>query len=365
MSDASVFHPKISLNDFIFGYTKEYIDRILPFDENVCYSEDPFINIVEIAKKVGIKDVYYVSFLDIEKIAKKYQIKNVRSVLPEDFSNKHAVLIEVNKEYIILVNKFKNKDEQRFSIAHEIEHFISKKTEKNLSSYEKYLPSSFIAQAIAGLYIYYISKTNNRTIPKLAHLPCKIDIKALIDYFPNETNTIKSRSDYLSQLKNLKKNKNYKNEIITRMKARSFSKLIASDISLTLNKPISETKTYAVLYKHLKLVNKKMSVKTALHNTIAEIIEEEIADYFAANLLVPIELFALWEDKSDNKIAQAFGVPKKCIKKRRKYEVEHETDYITSEFLTFSRNTNTSVPITQNEKKHITGGHNIHDPGRG
>jgi len=54
---------------------------------------------------------------------------------------------------------------------------------------------------------------------------------------------------------------------------------------------------------------------------------EEFADYFAANLLVPTELFILWEDKPDEEIAHAFNVSVSCIKKRRG-EVKYETSFL-------------------------------------
>jgi hypothetical protein len=56
---------------------------------------------------------------------------------------------------------------------------------------------------------------------------------------------------------------------------------------------------------------------------------EDFFDYFAANLLVPIDRFQLWEDKTDKKIAEAFKVEAKCIKKRR-CEVEYEMDILTA-----------------------------------
>jgi Zn-dependent peptidase ImmA (M78 family) len=56
---------------------------------------------------------------------------------------------------------------------------------------------------------------------------------------------------------------------------------------------------------------------------------EDFFDYFAANLLIPIDRFQLWEDKTDKKIAEAFKVEAKCIKKRRR-EVEYETDILTA-----------------------------------
>jgi Zn-dependent peptidase ImmA (M78 family) len=59
--------------------------------------------------------------------------------------------------------------------------------------------------------------------------------------------------------------------------------------------------------------------------------EQRIEDFFfffAANLLIPIDRFQLWEDKSDKEIAEAFKVEEKCIKKRRQ-EVEIETGILT------------------------------------
>ena len=70
-------------------------------------------------------------------------------------------------------------------------------------------------------------------------------------------------------------------------------------------------------------------MKRAIDNVINETIEEEIADYFAANLLVPTERFMLWEDKTDKEIARIFRVTKKCIKKRREEEIENELYFIS------------------------------------
>ena len=51
------------------------------------------------------------------------------------------------------------------------------------------------------------------------------------------------------------------------------------------------------------------------------LIADRLADFFAASLLVPINRFLLWEDKSDSEIAAAFGVEEKCICIRRQ-EIE-------------------------------------------
>ena len=57
---------------------------------------------------------------------------------------------------------------------------------------------------------------------------------------------------------------------------------------------------------------------------------EDFFDHFAANLLVPINRFQLWEDRSDKEIADAFKVEEKCIAKRRQ-EITHEINILTKE----------------------------------
>jgi Zn-dependent peptidase ImmA (M78 family) len=58
-----------------------------------------------------------------------------------------------------------------------------------------------------------------------------------------------------------------------------------------------------------------------------EAVGEDIADFFAANLLVPTERFILWDEKTDSEIAAAFGVEEECIKKRRK-EIGYELQFL-------------------------------------
>jgi Zn-dependent peptidase ImmA (M78 family) len=57
--------------------------------------------------------------------------------------------------------------------------------------------------------------------------------------------------------------------------------------------------------------------------------ENEMADYFAANLLVPTERFVLFGKKSDKEIARLFKVSVACIKKRRP-EIENEINLLKS-----------------------------------
>jgi len=52
-------------------------------------------------------------------------------------------------------------------------------------------------------------------------------------------------------------------------------------------------------------------------------LDEELADYFAANLLVPTERFIEREHLSNEELSHTFGVNLKCIEKRR-HEIESE-----------------------------------------
>jgi len=89
---------------------------------------------------------------------------------------------------------------------------------------------------------------------------------------------------------------------------------IASDASERLGKPIPGDKAYS-------------SIAKLICKATDDLYNEEVADYFAANLLVPIERFMLWEDRPDEEIAAAFQVPVNCIKKRRE-EIELELEYL-------------------------------------
>jgi Zn-dependent peptidase ImmA (M78 family) len=56
---------------------------------------------------------------------------------------------------------------------------------------------------------------------------------------------------------------------------------------------------------------------------------DELADHFAANLLVPLDRFQHYLDKSDKELAKYFSVEEKCIKKRRK-EFKAEMNVLTA-----------------------------------
>jgi Zn-dependent peptidase ImmA (M78 family) len=92
----------------------------------------------------------------------------------------------------------------------------------------------------------------------------------------------------------------------------------------------------------------------------AEAIEETMADYFAANLLIPTERFILWEDETDEEIARAFRVEAKCIRKRRE-EIEMELDLMTPKDLSSDVKIEDSPPLTLDELKQILEANSIHD----
>jgi len=76
-----------------------------------------------------------------------------------------------------------------------------------------------------------------------------------------------------------------------------------------------------------KAARQGASKKTELSPAEREL--EDFFDLFAANLLIPIHRFQLWEHESDKKIARAFKVEESCIRKRRS-EIEFEARVLSS-----------------------------------
>lgn len=91
-----------------------------------------------------------------------------------------------------------------------------------------------------------------------------------------------------------------------------------------------------------------------------EAMSEVVADYFAANLLVPTEYFILWEDKTDEEIAKAFGVEPKCIKKRRE-EIECELALMAPKNLSSDVDTKDLAPLSHDELEAILEAHSTCD----
>jgi len=212
----------------IFLALKKCIDTMIPQTDSENYSENPSVEIETIAKNVGITDIQPVHpqiFIDEE-------IVNI----------KHAVLIGT----VIFLNINDNTRKQRFSIAHEIYHFLQRWPEEN-------------------------------------------------------------------------------------------------DL--------------------LQIVARQGEAWKKENEGSASAIEEIIADYFAANLLIPSERFVLWEDKTDEEIADAFGVEPKCIKERRK-ESGHELDLLIPKNLSSDVKIEEISPLSLDELKTTLEAHSIHDSGQ-
>ncbi|WP_461255369.1 ImmA/IrrE family metallo-endopeptidase [Treponema sp. R80B11-R83G3] len=207
----------------------------------------------------------------IEHIAKKLGLKIIslpfdncvnilrkyidKKNIPSALISKHAFI--VYKEAIIFINKKDKIEEKLFSIAHEIFH-----------------------------YIFWREQDNN-----MAKIAEKKNIwTKQLEEKPN-INSLKT---------------------------------IQADFAARDNKEIQ--KDYIAFFSggtHLRHTNVNFNfnfkefINDALRKDTSDIIEDEIADYFAANLLVPTERFILWEDKSDQEIAKAFKTVEACIQKRR------------------------------------------------
>ena len=253
--------------------------------------------------------------VDIEFIAQNVYNLKIFRVPPEAIQYEHSLLVEGD---IILLNKDDTEEEQRFSIAHEIAHYVLRKNSD------------------------------------------KSDIARIEANPPKEI----FRKTYLNIDKAIK----------------VWSQFLASIISEKLGKFVSDEKVYVVLNKVVseavfekakKVIIKKGSVRggtapafvinkemyeTSVNEmkknwpiVFIKIYNEEIADYFAANLLIPTERFILWEDKTDEEVARAFRVTERCIQKRRDEEIENEIDFLTPKNLSSDVKLEEKAPLSLDE----------------
>jgi Zn-dependent peptidase ImmA (M78 family) len=309
MSDVALLQNEMSPQEMVFSLIKNNVDKLLPEDKNIL-SENPYVDIEGIANDIGI---------------------HIQRVPSELISSEHAKLKKIfideegtrKEKYIIYVNNDDVPEEQRFSIAHEIYHFISDHT--NDSSY-------------------------------------RINVKSSI----------------FSKLKNIIISK-----AISESKAEVISKEIAKEISDVLEKYVSEKKALIIFDKFVKPMYETLgkslffdeisiddyiskfdvsneSMKKVIYDAKIETLNEEIADYFAANLVVPTERFILWEYKSDEEIATAFGVTVECIKKRKE-EIENELYFMAPKDLASDVKIEEMVPLTPDELDSMLEDCSIHD----
>jgi Zn-dependent peptidase ImmA (M78 family) len=257
------------LPDFysVFPDIKRYINKLIFKDISVKtnYTKKPLVNVKHIAKKLGLKIILF-SFEDFFNILEKHGI-DVKNIPNAFIIPKHAFL--AYKEAIIFINKDDSIEERLFSIAHEIFHYVF------LKDQNKNMP---------------IIADKKRAWTAL--LEKKLNIKSLKnDNYQRDNDNLVSRLNYA-----------YRNNKIIQKKFRT----ILRDIS----------------FKHSEFIE---LISDALKEDISDMVENEIADYFAANLLVPTERFILWDDKPDEKIANAFKTVKECIQKR-KIEIKNELE---------------------------------------
>jgi Zn-dependent peptidase ImmA (M78 family) len=238
------------------------------------YNDDSFINDPSV---------------DIRTVAMDNGIIEIKDALPEEVYRDHARITDSK----IKLNKNDSEEEKRFSIAHDLKHDMSEKIKKR----EKLLTSSGFKKP---------------DILKRPSLIRKADELAKCARYNIDSKIPKHK--YTSLFKAL-------------------SKYIVANVSENFVKKVSEKKSLKVLnelyFFNANNTSKPRAIdKFFILDAINKLYDEEISDYFAANILVPTERFILWEDKSDREIAKAFKVPLKCIKKRRE-EIQFEVDFTT------------------------------------
>jgi len=217
----------------IFAFIKNLVDEILPPCDDKILESDFLVDIEGIARKFGVTD--------IQRIAPVVYTEN------EETSFKHAILLGT----VIFLNDSDNKEKQRFSIAHEIFHFITR-------------------------------PENDRGLKAVA--------------------------------------------------------------------------------RHGEAWKKEHTGKLGFSQ---KVYTEELADYFAANLLVPTERFILLEDRSIEEIAQVFGVEPRCIEKRKNEEIEKELSHLAPESITADAlgEVKEEAPLSLDELDIILKGH-CHNEGQ-
>jgi Zn-dependent peptidase ImmA (M78 family) len=254
------------LTDFysIFPDIKRYINQLIlkNIPVKTNYTKKPLVKVEKIAKKLRLKIIQF-SFEELFNILKKHNI-DINSIPNILIIPNHAFL--AYNESIIFINKNDSIEEKLFSIAHEIFHFVFLKDQnKNMS-------------IIADKKRFWTAQLEK------------------------ELNISSSK----------KKNQNNNDSLADRFAARA-NKEIRKEIRIILrNIPLEQDELIPLISNALKM-------------DISDIVEDEIADYFAANLLVPVERFILWDDKSNEEIAKAFRTVTECIQKR-KIEIKNELE---------------------------------------
>jgi Zn-dependent peptidase ImmA (M78 family) len=252
----------------------------------------------ELLKKYNENSFIRDPSVDIRTIASEKGIISIDSVAGKEINNEHAFLIDKK----IKLNKADKPNEHNFSIAHDLKHFLLEKEE------------------------FYKRQTIIFKKPYLIHKKPEVIARAEV---------LNSVARYAGNPKPIKINFKLKTFF------KYISKNIAEVVSENIGKNVTTEKAYNVLikifntyieYNKYNIKSKIFNYKNLITDAINKLVDEELADYFAANLLVPTSRFLLWKDKSNRQIAKAFRVPVKCIIKRRK-EIQHEINFTTIKCL--------------------------------
>jgi hypothetical protein len=235
------------------------------------FVKDPSVPVDEITIEKGIK---------------------VELVSPKEINHEHAV----SDEGVIKLNNKDKEEERRFSTGHELKHIL-------LGSREYYKKKRIILRKPYSVYKRpeVVKKTKT--------------LRARYATSPETPQSAEIYRGYFGLL----------------------SKHVAEVVSKNIGKPVTADKASNVIYKLYSEYEKnnewleafRYAVgKDFITDSINKLYDEELADYFAANLLVPTDRFILWEDKKNEEIAKAFKVPVECIKKRRE-EIQYEIGFTT------------------------------------
>jgi len=228
------------------------------------------------------------TFIDINEIAYNNGIKGIIPVLPLFVQFDHSHL---TNDDIILLNNEDDELERRFSIAHEVAHYILGRGNDN--------------KVIARAEISPITETFKKSFFSISEFSeitkfCSKEIADLVSEIIGKPVAIKNALKFFLKTAN-----------------KFFDERINPFYEEIKNIPSTYTFTEDIL-KPLK-----DEIQKYIFEIVIKVCEEEIADYFAANLLVPTERFILLEDETDEFIADKFKVSIKCIQKRRE-EIERE-----------------------------------------
>jgi Zn-dependent peptidase ImmA (M78 family) len=282
----------------VFTFVKKHTDQILADYNGACFSKAPFVDVRAIATKVGISEI--------------------KPVPPEEINYEHARL----RGTVILVNREDSPEEQHFSIAHEICHFIftGKEAARSVTNpqFDIWEKQGKNADEIFSEQLAQASSKELGIIIK-GHIGKPISVKA--------------------------------EKIVYEKIGKVIFEIMGENIAKLKGKTITNKTNISIFEK----------IKAAFYKVIKETVEEELADYFAANLVVPTERFVLWEDKPDEEIARAFGVTRECIKKRREEEIEHELNLMTPRNLSSAVEAEEEAPASLDELDGVLEDYFLHD----